>query len=291
MMKTSLPRRDLESLSAYLDGQLPPRQRRRLEVRLSGEPELKEALNEMQGTHAALKSLSKLRVPRNFTLTPEMVGKPAVRARLYPTMRLASAVASILFIFVMVGDMLGMPAVIAPGESQKLYQVEMAEGEVIPQVMVEEEEIVEEPVMEAESQEIVGGLEAPAEPASELEGTVEAAILEADMADEEGRAITSEIPEETIPPTDEEAASEGVDMTSAPTPTFTATPEVDPLILMPTTELKDDGDVFVPMTEPDEPERFGVYELPWVRILEIFLALSAIGTGIIALLLRRQGNA
>ncbi|MCJ7709097.1 MAG: zf-HC2 domain-containing protein [Anaerolineales bacterium] len=90
-----LPRRDLEKLSAYLDGELTPAEAARLDARLREEAPLAEALAEMRATKRALGLLPMLRPPRNFTLTPEMAG--IREPRRYPVLRWASALATLAF--------------------------------------------------------------------------------------------------------------------------------------------------------------------------------------------------
>lgn len=102
-----LPRRDLEKLSAYLDGELNPAQAANLEARLQGDPSLAEALDEMRATKRALGSLPMLRPPRNFALTPEMAGLREPR-RAYPVLRLASALAMLAFMATCGLDVLGV---------------------------------------------------------------------------------------------------------------------------------------------------------------------------------------
>ncbi len=91
--------RDLNRLSAYLDKALPAREMRELEARLAVDPELREKLNNLHRTKLALSRLTRVRAPRNFTLTPDMV--PARKPRQQPlrgTLRLASALAAILLV-------------------------------------------------------------------------------------------------------------------------------------------------------------------------------------------------
>jgi anti-sigma factor RsiW len=96
---------EIEQLSAYLDGQLPIREKMLLELRLRDEPELQAELESLAHTHLLLQSLPKRRAPRNFTLSPEKV---RVRAplRLFPAFGLASALAAVLLVVVFTGDLL-----------------------------------------------------------------------------------------------------------------------------------------------------------------------------------------
>jgi hypothetical protein len=90
---------ELKILSAYLDNELDPADREQLEKRLGREPELREKLENLRRTKITLGSLARLKAPRNFTLTPEMV--PVRRKKqkpLFTFMRWASSFAAILLI-------------------------------------------------------------------------------------------------------------------------------------------------------------------------------------------------
>ena len=105
-MKPQISSHDLKSLSLFLDGQLTLAERQRLEKRLQGNQVLSQALNEMQQTRTLLRSMPKRRAPHNFTLSPQMV---EVRGRrpVFPVMGFVSALASILFVLVLAGDLTG----------------------------------------------------------------------------------------------------------------------------------------------------------------------------------------
>lgn len=113
-MKNPIKPRDWDALSAYLDGQLSDREHARLETRLKTDPELQTALEELRQTRGLLHNLPKLRVPRNYTLTPEMVGLKRDIPRLVPILRYVSVLAMILLAFVAIGDFM-TPA--APGSA------------------------------------------------------------------------------------------------------------------------------------------------------------------------------
>jgi anti-sigma factor RsiW len=98
---SQLSNRDLERLSAYLDGALSEKEASRLEARLREEPTLRDAFQELKATAQMVSSLSEVSLPRSFTLTPEMVGMRE-RTRVYPAMRLATALATLAF-FAVVG--------------------------------------------------------------------------------------------------------------------------------------------------------------------------------------------
>jgi hypothetical protein len=90
-------RRDIELLSAYLDGELKPSDLTKLETRLKSNPELASVLNDLRATRTLLRKLPTRKAPRNFTLTRQMAGQNPPLPRTYPIFRLATAVATLLF--------------------------------------------------------------------------------------------------------------------------------------------------------------------------------------------------
>ena len=92
-----LSTRDLELLSAYIDGELSARGIARLLPRLDHEPGLKQALEEMKAVVQQLGSLPEAPLPRSFTLTPDVVGIRS-RPRAYPVFQFATALAAIAFV-------------------------------------------------------------------------------------------------------------------------------------------------------------------------------------------------
>lgn len=91
--------RDLERLSAYIDGQLPPAEAAEIQARLAVEPDLKELFRELSWTAEGLKGLPAHPAPRRYRLTPEMVGQSAPAWRL-PALRLATAVVAVALVAV-----------------------------------------------------------------------------------------------------------------------------------------------------------------------------------------------
>jgi hypothetical protein len=94
-------RRDLELLSSYLDGQLKPSDSARLEARLTSDASLRAILEDLRSTRGLLRKLPMRKAPRNFTLTPKMVGKNPPLPRSYPAFRFVTALASMLLFFTM----------------------------------------------------------------------------------------------------------------------------------------------------------------------------------------------
>ena len=73
----NLSERDLELLSAYLDGELSDRDRHMLEQRLAAEADLRRSLDELRATVRLVGRLPRLKAPRNFTLDPAQFQRPA----------------------------------------------------------------------------------------------------------------------------------------------------------------------------------------------------------------------
>jgi hypothetical protein len=88
--------REIEQLSAYLDGQLSTSALARMETRLNSDPELASVLNDLRATRSILRKLPKRKAPRNFTLTRQMVGLKPPLPRTYPVFRFATAFASLM---------------------------------------------------------------------------------------------------------------------------------------------------------------------------------------------------
>jgi hypothetical protein len=89
--------RDIELLSAYLDGQIKPSDSARLEARLKTEPELASVMDDLRTARGYLRQLPQRRAPRNFTLTRKMVGLNPPLPRAYPAFRFATTLATLLF--------------------------------------------------------------------------------------------------------------------------------------------------------------------------------------------------
>lgn len=74
---SNIPERDLELLSAYLDGEMSDAERHALEQRLATESDLRRALDELRATVGLVSSLPQLKAPRSFALDPAEYGRRA----------------------------------------------------------------------------------------------------------------------------------------------------------------------------------------------------------------------
>ena len=106
--------RDIEQLSAYLDGQLNPSDSARIESRLNSDPELASAYNDIRQAKDILQKLPARKSPRNFTLTRKMVGLKPPLPRAYPTFRFATTFATILFALSVAVNSINFSVVQAP---------------------------------------------------------------------------------------------------------------------------------------------------------------------------------
>lgn len=99
--------RDVERLSAHLDGQLSKADEARLEARVKSDSELAATLDDLRQARSLLRRTPKRRAPRNFTLTPKMAGIRPPVPRAVPALSWASAVATLLFIFTLGTNLAG----------------------------------------------------------------------------------------------------------------------------------------------------------------------------------------
>ena len=117
---TSLFRRGdwRDDVSAYLDDELSPRERQRMEARLAASAEMREYLAELEQMRSVLRSFDPAQSSVPFQLTPEMINDPA-RVPLRPTvaaraLRLSMSTAAVgvaTFAAVMVFDAVDSPTV------------------------------------------------------------------------------------------------------------------------------------------------------------------------------------
>jgi len=103
--RTTLSPREYRLLTAYLDDELSPRARARVEARLQKDATWQKALEETRALKAALRQLPRTHAPRAFTLTPAQAASVRRPRRQVPQMayRWASALAALMFVVLLVG--------------------------------------------------------------------------------------------------------------------------------------------------------------------------------------------
>jgi hypothetical protein len=141
--------KDLELLSAYLDGECSTRDAARLDARLRSEPGLRQALEQLRATAGLLRALPEVKPPRSFALQPDMVGLKPRRAQ--PRLRLATALATAAF-----AVLLGLDAL----TSFVMPQAGSAPADDVREMAVLEEQPAEAPMMAAEPQAAIAEEEA-----------------------------------------------------------------------------------------------------------------------------------
>jgi len=279
--------RDWVQLSAYLDGELSVREADKLEGRLDAEPELRAALEDLRETKQILSRTPRIKVPHNFTLTPQQVGLKRARSAAVGY-SWAAAVLSILFIAVVVVDL-------GTGFSKGALSVDMA---------ARSEQILPEAAMEAAPSDAEGedtalmaageAIESENAADQEAEPVQEAAApaAEEDTAEEEGLAVESDLQNGATQDLIQEQAK------TAPQETGSA----GELAVEEVLEIQEETELAAAPSQVAEVERY--YEVPqeeiaqavdrstapWYRVLEILLALGAIGSASAAWVKRRRSS-
>jgi hypothetical protein len=98
-----------EDLSAYLDGQLSEREKRRLEEHLSLCAGCRRELDELRAVVEAVRSLAAAPVPRSFAIEPAAAPRPAAARRPSLALGALSAAALVVFAVLLGGDLLTQP--------------------------------------------------------------------------------------------------------------------------------------------------------------------------------------
>lgn len=256
-MTRQISPREWEALSAYLDRELSPREQAKLESSLERFPELRSALEDLRRTRLILRSQPLLRAPRNFTLTPEMVGqkRPAPVSRAYPFFRFASAFAAILLVFVLIGDLFtGAPIYTIQPQDPQIIAMEAAPGAA--------------PEVEEDAR------------------LFEAVPAAGEMEDSGGEVESFSLPVEKTP------AEETLAALPAPeTASGTSEPEFDTMEAPaepPDSQLQQPAPNDRGFTDTvAAPDQVPSITPQTVRIIEIGLAIAALLAGAIALILRR----
>ncbi len=153
-----------DMLSAYLDGELSPGEKTRVEKHLAQCAACAQNLHTLRQTVALLGQLPPVAVPRSFALRPAQVAqRPSVfpARRTYAYLRTATVLATVLFAVVLAGDafITGLAPYRAPARAPEVIMREVpvekavvetvvVEKEVMVTVEVEKERAVEKPVVE-----------------------------------------------------------------------------------------------------------------------------------------------
>jgi hypothetical protein len=187
-----LSERDLELLSAYIDGEITPSDRTQLEARLNREPGLRRELATLRQTVSWINALPPPRAPRNFTLTPEMVRRKPAKVLFFPATALVSTLSAVAAVLLVAAGLLLIiqregATTLQPLTSQEQAQVALAPTET-PTLKLQATDTSEDPeaaeALPIVPPEPVGTTLAFAAPASPLaeDAEIAQAVEEADEA-------------------------------------------------------------------------------------------------------------
>ena len=263
-----LPARDLELLSAYLDGELSARDLARLLPRLEREPGLKQALEEMKAVVQQLGLLPEVPLPRSFTLTPEAAGIRS-RPRAYPVFQFATALAAIVFVALVGVDtftsqftMASREAVMSDAVEEALVAAPQAEVELGAEETFAQTDMQRDEADVLAEEEVAGDLPPPAvEAPEEPDEALRAGALPSPqpMAEKavEGETVVGESAIEQLaePTADEHTATPVAESMNA----VTETPESDAV---------PPGDVDLAYAQ-EQTVRWSPAPFPILRMLEI----------------------
>jgi anti-sigma factor RsiW len=213
-----MKQRNIELLSSYLDGQLSSADSTRLEARLRTDPELRSVLQDLRGARSVLRQLPMRKAPRNFTLTPKMVGKNPPLPRSYPAFKFAASLATILLFFTYALNVLGPQLAAQPaafgmgGGGAPDTTFESAAAAEPPAAVTEAPAATEAPVQEEPSVAMapLSTATALAEDANStraLEGTAVSKQSETEAANAAGSALAQQSPEVALVPSQSDTVS------------------------------------------------------------------------------------
>ena len=286
----NLSDRDLEMLSAYLDGEISRKDRERLEARILEDKDLSNTLKQLRRTRQVMRGLPSMRAPRNYYITPEMVGRKETVSRAFPVLRFASVLASVLFVLLFLGDMLvPRTGVVSTLKAVQVAETIMEEAEA-PQIGSELPEAQADQAMELPSARGEAA-ESEVSEAPQIESQLPEA--QADQAMEiapvEGEAAAP-LPEPTPgQPSEPAAGLERLLATGVPAPleeSEDAVGEVEESFAAPNL-LVEEHATDTPIEDEFQPT---VNYWTIVRFIEIFLIVVALTTGLAALLLFRRNK-
>jgi len=258
--------KEIEQLSAYLDGMLTAREKRELEHLLGERESLRRTLAELQVAKTALRTLPPVQPARTFTLTPEMVGQSARRMP-FLVFRTATAFAALAFVVSLgfdtlsnmaMGDtaplMEAAPAAVQEMEAPMLFE-ESTDAAAADSINTMTEELAAAPEP-SEEETFAGGVEAP------LVGESSEQERSQDAVEGEGMDVTGDEPAPSLAP--------------APTMAVDGEPDKDP-------SLEEGAPMeVIPRVESVPPQVNGL------RLIELISGGLALVFAVLALWFRRR---
>jgi hypothetical protein len=299
-----------ERLSAYLDGELTPREHEAMKHHLETCPACQWELETLSQTIQWMRELPTLTVPRVFTVpAPAEPARPARRRwNFLPVLQGATALIAVLLVFAVAGDLL-LGSLGGSQSPDMAYQQEVASSDVEATQVVEkvveapaaaEAQIEMETVLETvvvESEMVVTRTEAPmalsvspTESPAVGEGVVPAATPRApaaaaawesteEVAEEGGEPAADAIspePEQAVPPAEEAVAGGGEPALTLPAPSPLPLPSPLPTMAAPAESGAATELAFAPLVGRDEAatESSIVPNINWLRVVEVLLGAA-----------------
>ena len=149
-----------EMLSAYLDGELLPKEQARVEKHLARCADCAQNLHTLRQTVALLGQLPPVAVPRSFVIRPALAARrPSLfqTRQAYVYLRAATALATILFAVVLAGDV--FLTGLAPARPPDVIMREVPVEKVVVETVVVEKEVAVEAVEAPEEVLVTVGVE------------------------------------------------------------------------------------------------------------------------------------
>jgi len=298
-----------EMLSAYLDGELSPKEQARVEKHLAQCADCVQNLYTLRQTVALLGQLPPVAVPRSFAIRPTPVApRPGLfqMRRTYVYLRAATAVATILLAVVLAGDAFftGLTPYLVPARAPEVImreapvekvevQTVVVEKEVPAVVEVEKEVVVEKKVVETIVVEKEVAAEAPIEaPVVESKPAYSATPSPAPAGREGGLVLTPKpLPTPTRVAQGTEMASAAVTPTTQPADAIATAGAVFTPTAMPTAV----AEVLRPTPLPQGPavppaDRLGRLGLILWRVVEAGLLSLVLVLAVATLVVKRRQN-
>ena len=298
-MSGRISSRDYERLCAYLDGQLPGHEQGQMAHELKKRPDLRRELDQLRRTRQVLRSVPMHKVPHNFVLTRAMVATKKAPL-LVPIFQLGSALTTLAVMVLLVLDLsMGTLFQSASVANAPLAAVRAADTTVTeapsPQIIEWNNPGSGGGSVDAVPQGKGGGYGGgPSTASSGLAVSTEAAGGPTDMT--QMVATPPAVPTESIPQPMFNAAQ----ATEVPAPATPAAPTAaqvfsaqsestgsanSPILGIPPADQQ--GKIIVTAT-PVAPVSVVSAVFPFRRVIELALALLAVGMALAAWLVRRQ---
>lgn len=281
-----------ELLNAYLDDELAPDERRRVEQDLRQDARLRAELEQLRFLKQQLSRMPRRRAPRNFTLDTAAYARPAPRPAMqaYPVLRGATAFVAFIFAIVLAANVFTgqlLPGAFAPAAqvAESVTMEEAAPAAVLESPALEATQAVTSELAQGVAPEEGADAALQAIPESGIEATSEAGVAAGGAAGEETEAARTAEESEQAPAT-ELAAEESLPFSTG----ITATEELaagQAMEAVPPTASEIAAEA---TAAAESPEATGVAPASLLPQLALWLGLLLLILIIMLLLVRRRAR-